>query len=600
MTCNRRSLRQGTRAFIVAIAFACCFASAAQAGAQNLRACDSDAVRRVAGAHGQLIDAIAVQSAAQDPLPVKLAAALHVTTRAHVVRSRLLFTVGDALDSLRVAESLRQLRALRFLAGASIRVACDSTGGVALTVTTRDVWSMWPRLSFRGSERSSAGLEEFNLLGTGRTLRAYLRSDYGQLGIGGGYSDPTLFRDRVVGSVVRDAYRHGMSWQASLRTQDRGVYAPWSFVLGAEQSSRRFVTRAASSAPGDSVARSSAIATVSHRVALTPDGALFLTAGVEAERTSLVAGPVLPVVGPAGVRRTIVAADVGLSRRSARFVDAPWLLPVSENRAQLTLTRAEVPVGIEFDGMLGVGRELTSRRAAAHLDMWAGRLWSLGRRTTDDAVLMPAALLSADAWASGYYIDGSGRWTAGALRASVAMTAPAWRGLWNLRISAEELSNPDPDVRSLALFDPAARAFPSRSRLAETAMTGSVERSVRVRPIGRGYVLDFAVVGAASMRREVASLPESTRSTCGESTSHEASVASEACGSEARDHLAVGSLGVGLRLAPTRFGRATIRLDAALPVLHSASVPGRPYLSISVVPAFGGGRNRARRVLGAR
>lgn len=573
---------------------------AAPVAAQSRRGCETDGMRPFAAVHGQRIRAITVQSTAPDRLPLEFASALHVTTREHVVRSRLLFSVDDKLDSLRVAESLRQLRALRFLAGASIRVDCDTTGGVALTVTTRDVWSMWPRFAYRGSARSSAGLEEFNLFGTGRSVRLYFRSDDGQLGIGASYSDPTLFRDRAIGSVSRDAYRHGSGWQAFLRSQDRGVFAPWSFAMGAEQSTRQSVVRTALSSPGDSVARSSAIATISRRVTFSPAGALLLTAGVEAERTSLVASPSLPVIGPSGVRRTILTADIGLARRSAVFLDAPWLLPRLPDRTQQALTRAEVPVGNEFDGMLGLGRDLFSHRAAAHLDVWAGRQWSLGWRTTSDATRVPAALLSADAWASGYYIDGSGRWTAGTLRASLGMVAPARRGLWSARISGEQLSNPDPDVRSLALIDPALRAVPRRSRLAETAVTGSVERTFLVRPVSGGYVLDFALLGAGSVRWDAASVPQQAVTACDGSSARRESMASYGCGPEAPDRLAVGSVGAGLRLTPTRFGRATIRLDVAFPILRSAAIPRRPYFGISVAPAFGSGRNRARRASGSR
>ncbi|HKC39561.1 MAG TPA: hypothetical protein VKC15_08500 [Gemmatimonadales bacterium] len=58
------------------------------------------------------------------------------------------------------------------------------------------------------------------------------------------------------------------------------------------------------------------------------------------------------------------------------------------------------------------------------------------------------------------------------------------------------------------------------------------------------------------------------------------------------ERLHVGSLGVGLRLTPTRFGRSTFGIDLAFPVVRSAQVRGRPYVAISIRPAFGLGRGR--------
>jgi hypothetical protein len=585
---------------LAALAVGWWVAGVAPVAAQTARQCETSAQRPFSAAHGRPIREITVHSEAPDRLPFEMAAALHVTTREHVIRSRLLFSVGDRLDSLRVAESLRQLRALRFLAGASIRADCD-TAGATVTVTTRDSWSMWPRIAYRGASRSSAGLEELNLFGTGRSVQLYVRGDDGQVGIGGSYADPTLLGHRAVGVVSHDAFRHGSGWQASLHTLDRGVFAPWGFTLAVGRSTRQSVTRGALRSPGDSVRRNSAVATISRRVTFSPSGALLLMTGIEAERTALAAGPGLPVVGPTGVRRTLVAADIGLARRSAQFVDAPWLLPVSSDRALRTLTSAELPVGIEFEGMLGLGRELSARRPAAHLDVWAGRQWALGLRSVGTVKRPPAALLSADAWVSGYYVDGSSpRWSAGTVRASIGAVAPARRGLWSARISGELLSNPDPDVRSLALSDPAIRAVPGSHRLAESALTGSVERTIPVRTVNRTYALDFALFGAGSMRWDAARAAPLGTTSCGGTSGSGASMARDGCNAEGPERLAIGSVGAGLRLTPTQFGRATIRLDIGFPIVRSAAISPRPYFGVSVAPAFGSGRLRAPPASGTR
>ena len=117
--------------------------------AQSPRGCDARAERAVAAASGRRISVIAVESAAPDRLPGGIAVPLHVSTRESTIRSRLLFAVGDTVDTLRVAESVRQLRRLRYLAGAAVTVVCDADDGVVLTVATRDAWSIRPRLAFR-------------------------------------------------------------------------------------------------------------------------------------------------------------------------------------------------------------------------------------------------------------------------------------------------------------------------------------------------------------------------------------------------------------------------------------------------------------------
>src|SRR2546426_5531961 len=104
----------------------------------------------------------------------RLANALHVTTRASVIRRTLFVNQGDRYDSARVAESERALRALYVFS----RVQLDTTriaGRLALRVETSDGWSAQPQLGYSsagGDATWLAGLVEENLLGTATALAA--------------------------------------------------------------------------------------------------------------------------------------------------------------------------------------------------------------------------------------------------------------------------------------------------------------------------------------------------------------------------------------------------------------------------------------------
>jgi hypothetical protein len=103
----------------------------------------------------------------------RLADALHVTTRAWVIRRTLLLDQGGQYDSALAVESERALRGLGVFR--EVEVDTASAGGrLALRVTTADGWSTRPQASFSsagGSVTWSAGLVEKNLLGTAHSIQ---------------------------------------------------------------------------------------------------------------------------------------------------------------------------------------------------------------------------------------------------------------------------------------------------------------------------------------------------------------------------------------------------------------------------------------------
>ena len=106
----------------------------------------------------------------------RIANGLHAVTQPWVIRRELLMGPGSAYDSLLAAESERNLRRL----GLFRRVRVDTTrvdGKRALSVRTRDAWSLQPRFTARlaadGSVTGTFGITETNLAGTGNAMRAW-------------------------------------------------------------------------------------------------------------------------------------------------------------------------------------------------------------------------------------------------------------------------------------------------------------------------------------------------------------------------------------------------------------------------------------------
>ena len=129
----------------------------------------------------------------------RLANALHVTTRASVIRRTLFVNQGDRYDSARVAESERALRALYVFS----RVQLDTTriaGRLALRVETSDGWSTKPQFGYSsagGDATWLAGLVEENLLGTATALAAVYNKTPDRSVVDLRYGSPHFFGRRT-------------------------------------------------------------------------------------------------------------------------------------------------------------------------------------------------------------------------------------------------------------------------------------------------------------------------------------------------------------------------------------------------------------------
>ena len=130
---------------------------------------------------------------------------LHVTTRPEVIRQQLLFEPGEPYSKQVIEESERILRSNRYIQEASIQPVLRDDGVVDINVTTSDVWTLMPKLSFSqagGASKTAIGIKEMNLLGTGVAVEAMYKSDIDR--------DSRVFRvvDRNLG---QSWYRTAMS-----------------------------------------------------------------------------------------------------------------------------------------------------------------------------------------------------------------------------------------------------------------------------------------------------------------------------------------------------------------------------------------------------
>jgi hypothetical protein len=99
---------------------------------------------------------------------------LHIVTRDRVIRNQVLFEEGDVYSGRLLEETERIVRSNRFIYDARVEPIGYENGVVDVKVTTQDVWSLTPDVSFSrsgGENRAALGIEETNLLGRGQLLR---------------------------------------------------------------------------------------------------------------------------------------------------------------------------------------------------------------------------------------------------------------------------------------------------------------------------------------------------------------------------------------------------------------------------------------------
>ncbi len=148
----------------------------------------------------------------------KAANGLHVLTRDRVIRREFLFETGDSYDPALIEETERNLRDLRYLSEAEIRVEFKENQTVDVYVDTRDKFSLTVGSSggFSGGEgKLGATIGESNLLGLGLRLKAkYVYRKENQK-VRFSFSEPRLFSSRhhlsAAVSLADNSHRYRIS-----------------------------------------------------------------------------------------------------------------------------------------------------------------------------------------------------------------------------------------------------------------------------------------------------------------------------------------------------------------------------------------------------
>jgi hypothetical protein len=485
------------------------------------------------------------------PGPAGYFSSLHPASQESVVRRQLLFAPGDTVDTLLVGETMRRLRAQRLFADAVILASrCDPSGDVSLIVHTRDTWTLRPTARIRSATQLSLGVEERNFLGSGRTVS--LTREMSLRGNGAAITliDPFVLGSSVVANLRVANLAGAHTLRLGLRRHDYSVFDRWRIEANLSRLSY-----------GDTVVAEKALHTVSamtlvgRRIAATENSVTSLLAGAEfdsaASISTLQRGNVAP--GMPHVR-SFIGLDIGLQRRTAQFDTASWIVPGPGF--------LDLPIGWEGEGIIAIGRERAARTAALKYDSWLGHVW-LPRH---------GQILMLDGWASAYLGKSTDRNQI--TRASMSYYSEATHGMWGLRITAEQLSELDPDRRALSLMPladlttPLLRSFAARGG---QSVAATLDRDVRLFHVGAASVLNVGGFLASSYRRHVDDVPNG--------------------------ELKAGVVGARLRLLSANGTVSCIRVDVGYPVMRSAVLPSTPYLIVTYGTLFDTSRQRdGRRV----
>lgn len=164
----------------------------------------------------------------------KTADVLHINTHPEVIRQELLFDSGQPVESRRVYESERRLRALSFLRYADIEPKSCSGGDVDLEVHVKDAWSLKFSVNFAhvgGQSSLGASFEDVDFLGSGKTLAVGHKTDVQRTTNQIAYQDPAVLGTRWTGATTYAHLSDGYIRSIDLGQPFYEDEAPWSFFV---------------------------------------------------------------------------------------------------------------------------------------------------------------------------------------------------------------------------------------------------------------------------------------------------------------------------------------------------------------------------------
>jgi hypothetical protein len=161
---------------------------------------------------------------------------LHRTTQEGVIRRALLFQVGDRVQVRHIRETERYLRAFVFLKDARIDPEELPDGSVRAWVWVRDAWTLKGTINYKllgGQQTRGLGIQDQNLLGTGKTLAfSYLHDPVRETETFA-YGDPQVLGSAWTLSTAYQKLSDGSTRQAFLQRPYTSLDTPWSGTLQA-------------------------------------------------------------------------------------------------------------------------------------------------------------------------------------------------------------------------------------------------------------------------------------------------------------------------------------------------------------------------------
>lgn len=165
----------------------------------------------------------------------RLANRTHKITTEATLLEDVLFKAGEPLDADSLAETERLLRTRRYLRKVEVRVShqCPDQQ-VIVTVSSWDNWSLLPKISASregGESRSTFGLAEDNLFGTGNQINLDYEHDSERTSYLLNFRSPNMFGSHW-GLNTRYADKSdGESYLIAVEKPFYRLNAPWSFAL---------------------------------------------------------------------------------------------------------------------------------------------------------------------------------------------------------------------------------------------------------------------------------------------------------------------------------------------------------------------------------
>jgi outer membrane protein assembly factor BamA len=168
---------------------------------------------------------------------------LHIITRDSVIEGQLLLEPGDTYSKRLADESARLLRQRKYLFDATVEPFNVQNGTVDLRVTTKDVWTLRPGITFSrsgGESRSGIDLEELNLFGYGQKIRIARDESVDRTTKSFEYEDPHIANSRIRGSLKLSDNSDGYANSLSVERPFYALDTRWS--LGARGLDKDFRT----------------------------------------------------------------------------------------------------------------------------------------------------------------------------------------------------------------------------------------------------------------------------------------------------------------------------------------------------------------------